>query len=138
MSEDEQRDVHVNGSGGLGADRHARGDRHVIELGATGQLSRYELDAVPVGKLVAGNPHRRDRPMMAEVVKTFVGQTPDKSHVRLIRRAMRILIGALVGGPVEGLGVFLLPSQDLVHVHHHLTVLDPGREAMQPLVVVVR
>ena len=133
----QQRDLQTQRPGRAGADDHLGADGLVVEAGAPGELGGHELDVVPAGQLGAGHAHRGDRSVMAQILEALVGQAADKADMGLGRLAVGVLVAALVGGPVEGLGVLLLPGQDLVEVHQQVVAVEPGRELGQSLGVVV-
>jgi hypothetical protein len=57
--------------------------------------------------------------------------------VRLLGGAVHVLVRALVGISVEWLRVLALPRGDLVGIDPNAVVLDPRRELVEPLSVVV-
>ncbi len=74
---------------------------------------------------------------MAEIAEPFGCELADQPDMGLRWVAVRVSVGALVGLAVIGLGVLLLPGQDLIEIDQQVVAVHPGSELGEPLGVVV-
>ena len=107
----------------------------IVEQRQRGELGGHELDRVPRRQLLARHPHRCNRPVLPG--NPAIGELADETHVRFLRRPGRILERPLVRITSVGLRVAQPPLLDLVGVDPHRAVVDPRRESLEPLFVVV-
>jgi hypothetical protein len=131
----EERDVEPQRLLRPRSDRDVASHLHLIELGRRGELRGHKLDRVPAWQLGAGDPHRRHRTVRA--LQPLCCERLDRLGVRLLGGAVHVLVRALVGISVEWLRVLALPRGDLVGIDPNAVVLDPRRELVEPLSVVV-
>ena len=75
--------------------------------------------------------------MMSHAVETVGSEFPNRPDVGFVRRAVGVLIGALVGIAVERLGVLLLPRPNLILIDPDGFILDPALESVKSLAGVV-
>jgi hypothetical protein len=75
--------------------------------------------------------------MVSRALESVGRQLLNQTDEGFFRCSVGVLVGTLVGLAIERLRVLTLPLRDLVLVDPDATVLDPGREAMQLLVVAV-
>ena len=74
---------------------------------------------------------------MSEHRQPLVSEASDETHVRLLWGAVNVLERSLVRRSVVRLRVHQLPRADLVGIDHELVILDPTRELVQHLSVVI-
>jgi len=76
---------------------------------------------------------------MARPFEPVLGHLPNPLVIGLVGRSMGVLIGALIGAAIKGLGVTSLPLSNLVFVNVDLAVLlDPVAKPMENVLVGVR
>ena len=135
---DEERDVEAQRPRGAGADDDVRAHGLVVQARHLVELGRDELQVVPRGEPVARHAHGVHRAVVPHLLEAVDGEVLDERDVRLLHRAVgRVGVVAVVRVPPEGLGVVVVPGRHLGLVHEDLVVLHPGREALQPLLVLV-
>jgi hypothetical protein len=96
-------------------------DRLFVEQGQLVQLPDNELQVFPLGQTVTRHAHG--------------GRY--EFDVWFIDRPGRILIDTLVGVTLKRLRMLKRPARDLIFINENLTILDPGVEFWQRLIIVV-
>jgi len=114
-------------------DDQAGVDRHIVELGKSGELRRDKLDVIPGRERRGGDPHCHHRTMMPDAVEATGSELVNFFDVRLIRGAVVVLIHPLIYRRVVRLWIVDFPRSDLVGIYPDHAVLDPGRELVEDL-----
>ncbi len=123
--------------GRVGADDQTGADWLVVEQWTARQLRGDDLEIVPGRQLDLGDAHGRDLAVMAQLAQSVSGQLLDVAVLRLVRRAVDVLIESEIGVTLVGLWIVDGPGCDLAFVDQDSVrlLVDPSTELVQRLVV---